>query len=344
MGLFNNRPQTAEGKTRVPLWFMRQAGRYHDHYQKLRTQHDFMTLCKNPPLAAEVTMGPIDSFGFDAAILFSDLLFPLENLGLGLTYEDGPPRLKNPLTPATLGQVSPRQNSQEFYSFQKKALELIRPRLPKKTDLLGFVGTPFTLYNYATAKDAQKSFAQFDPQLYEGFLKNLLPEVLTEMKAQASAGIDAICLFDSSTGLLKDSIANFKKLTLAPLSQLTQAFKKEYPQTKIVYYAKDVGLDHFCAIDDPHIDVLGIDWNVDLPQALTQLSSRYFIQGNFNPHSLLLPWPELLVKLEHFNEQVQKVKQFFPRWIMGLGHGVLQQTPEDNVLKTIEFCHRHLIY
>jgi uroporphyrinogen decarboxylase len=130
-----------------PVWFMRQAGRYHSHYQGIKKNSDFMTMCKNPELACEVTLGPIQDFGFNAAILFSDLLFPLEQLGMGLSYHSGPPTLEWHLEKVEdvqkLKVVSP---GKEFYKFQGDACKLLRERLPKDVTLLGFVGAPFTLY------------------------------------------------------------------------------------------------------------------------------------------------------------------------------------------------------
>jgi len=149
MGLFNDRLKNADGTTQVPVWFMRQAGRYHSHYQSIKKDSDFMTMCKNPKLACEITMGPIRDFNFDAAILFSDLLFPLEQLGLGLTYNPGPLLEFKLETPADLKKLKLIQESSAYYSFQKDATKLLRAELPATKSLLGFVGAPWTLYTYA---------------------------------------------------------------------------------------------------------------------------------------------------------------------------------------------------
>ena len=150
MTLFESREQTPEGKTKVPVWFMRQAGRYHNHYQGIKKNSDFMTMCKNPELAAEITMGPIDDFNFDAAILFSDLLFPLEQLNMGLSYHSGPPTLEwNMKDLESLNKLKVLEPSEKFYRFQADALRLLKEKLPHPKTLLGFVGAPFTLYTYA---------------------------------------------------------------------------------------------------------------------------------------------------------------------------------------------------
>src|SRR5690606_30645452 len=138
----------SQGKTRVPVWFMRQAGRYHHHYQNLKKSYDFMELCKVPELACEVTMGPIREFDFDAAILFSDLLFPLEELGTGLVYNPDP---KLELTISKLSDLDRLKQSgfsKDYYLFQKEACSLLKKSLPESKSLLGFVGAPCTLYAY----------------------------------------------------------------------------------------------------------------------------------------------------------------------------------------------------
>jgi len=136
---------------RPPVWFMRQAGRYHQHYQRLRARHEFIELCKNPELATAVTLGPIEDFGFDAAILFSDLLFPLEALGMGLSYAPAPALSWHLRSVADLARLHTGEQLVQQLQFQGEALQLIRRRLPPECGLIGFVGAPFTLYAYAVA-------------------------------------------------------------------------------------------------------------------------------------------------------------------------------------------------
>ncbi|MEI7670264.1 MAG: uroporphyrinogen decarboxylase family protein, partial [Pseudomonadota bacterium] len=201
MGLFSDRDINTDGKTQIPVWFMRQAGRYHSHYQKIKQKSDFMTMCKNPSIACEVTMGPIRDFNFDAAILFSDLLFPLEQLGMGLSYVSGPPTLQFKIEKLIdLKKCTITQPSSNFYNFQKEATELIKKELPSQKSLLGFVGAPFTLYTYAVEgshsgnlTDSKRGF--YDGR-FKGFCEMLIPELLSEMSLQAQGGADAICLFD----------------------------------------------------------------------------------------------------------------------------------------------------
>ena len=347
MGLFNDRNKNANGKTEVPVWFMRQAGRYHSHYQSIKKDSDFMTMCKDPVLACEITMGPIRDFNFDAAILFSDLLFPLEQLGLGLSYKIGPPTLDFRLENLSdLKKCKITTPSNEFYKFQKLASALIRTELPKSKTLLGFVGAPFTLYTYAVegshSGNLTSSKRGFYDGRFNGFLELLIPELLAEMYLQAEGGCDAICLFDTAVGEV--TLPDFKEFIIPVIKKITSEFKKKYPNKKIVYYSKLTHLNYLQAIEDKNIDVLGVDWRISLKDALKTLGSDYMIQGNIDPSYLHYDWPILEKKLVQFWGNLENAELPLDKWICGLGHGVLQQTPEENVKKTVQFSHDHFQY
>lgn len=346
MGLFTDRTKNANGKTEVPVWFMRQAGRYHSHYQNIKKDSDFMTMCKNPKMACEITMGPIRDFNFDAAILFSDLLFPLEQLGLGLTYNPGPLlefRIENP---SDLKKCKIIEDSKSYYQFQKEATVLLRKELPTNKSLLGFVGAPWTLYTYAVegshSGNLTSSKKGFYDGRFQGFLDLLLPNLLTEMSLQAEGGADAICLFDTAVGEL--TLPDFKEFILPALRLVTSEFKKLHPTKKIVYYSKLTHLNYLQAIEDKNIDVLGIDWRMSLSDSLKYLGKDYMIQGNFDPSYLHYEWPLLEKKLAQFWGDLNDKNLPLDKWICGLGHGVLQQTPELNVKKTVQYIHDHFHY
>jgi uroporphyrinogen decarboxylase len=328
MGIFENRGNT------LPVWFMRQAGRYHAHYQNIKKNSDFMTMCKNPQLATEVTMGPIEDFGFNAAILFSDLLFPLEQLGLGLSYHSGPPTLEWHLqTPEDLKKLKVQIPGQQFYKFQGDACSLLRQRLPQDVTLIGFVGAPFTLYTYAVEGSHAGNLVSAKQGLFdgrfEGFTKILLPEVLSEMVVQAQHGADAIALFDTAAGEL--SPADYQQLIVPKISWLLKAFKQQCPDKKIIYYSKHTQAAHIKALDLTHIDVIGVDWRCDLVEIQKLLPARMYIQGNLDPAWLHLPWELLEQKAKAYYQDLRERGLDFNRWIAGLGHGVLIQTPEENV-------------
>ena len=343
--IFENRIKN-DGKTNVPVWFMRQAGRYHDHYQNLKKSHNFMTLCKEPKLACEVTMGPIDEFNFDAAILFSDLLFPLEQLGTGLVYNPGPKLELTISKMEDLKRLKMSGHDKSYYKFQKDACTLLKETLPDTKTLLGFVGAPFTLYAYAVEGAHAGALVSSKTGLYDGrfdaLCEVMLPNVLGEMIMQAEGGADAMCIFDTAVGEL--TVKDYKNIVLPKLKWLTKEFKALYPDKKIIYYSKNTHYGHLDEIQDENIDVLGVDWRHDIADVLNRYGKDYYIQGNFDPCWLHLPWNECEVNLKEFYQNIVDKKADQSKWICGLGHGVLQFTPEENVKKTIEYIHKNFKY
>jgi len=350
MGLFNDR-KNVNGKTAVPVWFMRQAGRYHSHYQNIKKDSDFMSMCKIPQLACDVTMGPIQDFNFDAAILFSDLLFPLEQLSMGLSYKSGPPTLEYRVeNNEALKKLKYQNNSKDFYSFQKTACQLIRKNLPVEKTLIGFVGAPFTLYTYAVEGSHSGNLSSSKIGFYDGrfnaFMELLLPDVLEEMKQQAEGGAEAIALFDTAAGELM--VSDYQEFIIPRILYLTNEFKKTYPDKKIIYYSKLTHTHYLEALSTADsknsIDVLGIDWRMNLADTLNKFGNKYFIQGNIDPSYLHMPWPVLEKKLMALYEEVKNKNAPMNKWIMGLGHGVLQHTPESNVKNAVALIQDKFLY
>jgi uroporphyrinogen decarboxylase len=346
MGLFNDRLKQENGKSTIPVWFMRQAGRYHDHYQNIKKNSDFMTMCKNPELACEITMGPILEFGFDGAILFSDLLFPLEQLGMGLSYEAGPPQLGYKLESLNdLKKLHLLNSAEEFYSFQNKALINLKNRLPKNKTLLGFVGAPFTLYTYAVEGSHSGNLISSKKGLYdgrfEGFMDILMPQLEQNLLIQAEGGADALCLFDTAVGEL--DLPHFKTFVLPHLRKISKKFKFHFPDKKLVYYSKHTNLYYLREIQDDNIDVLGIDWRLNLAGTLNLLGKDYYIQGNLDPSLLHLPFEILKDKWLDLWNSVRE-NEFLEKWICGLGHGVLPLTPQENVKKSVNLIQTNFIY
>src|SRR6185437_12632834 len=193
-----------ENDSRPPVWLMRQAGRYHSHYQRLKERHSFMDLCRKPELACEVTMGPIRDFGFDAAILFSDLLFPLESMGTGLRYEPGPKLDRHLRSVEDLKWMKGGRDLAPELGFQAEALKKIRSELPAEKGLLGFVGGPLTLFCYAVegthSGDLASSKAGLSDGRYSGFTEKLLGLLAENMALQARGGADAIAILDTCAG------------------------------------------------------------------------------------------------------------------------------------------------
>ena len=310
-----------------PVWFMRQAGRYHDHYQALKKDHTFEELCKNPLLAAETAMGPINEFDFDVAILFSDILFPLEALGMDLSYNPGP-QFGLHLNEENANSLLVNQNPISFMNFQGEAIERTIERLPKEKSLIGFVGGPWTLISYAC--NINKDSRQINLNNFQiGLLDNVILPLLKEnIKLQLNAGAEVVMIFDSAAHQLDEEDFSIY------LEKTFNSLAKEFPN-KVGYYAKD-GINYETIIakqDDHEIDLagMGLDSNIDIRDYFKKTTNG-FVQGNFSEHFLTLPLEEFLPKLDIFiNQMSDLTPEDRAGWVCGLGHGVLKTTPQENV-------------
>jgi uroporphyrinogen decarboxylase len=323
-----------QNQGRPPVWFMRQAGRYHSHYQALRKQHSFIELCKKPEVACEATMGPIQDFGFDAAILFSDLLFPLEVMGMGLKYEEGPVLDWHLDSVAALGRLKGGAALCSGLEFQAEAIRLIRKRLPAEKGLLGFVGGPLTLFFYAVAGSHQGDLGPAREAMtdgrFEGFCEKLLDLLAENMALQARAGVDTVAVLDTCAGEIDPLL--YRERVVPVLDRLLQKFARLCPQTAVTYYSKGTGQEYWQSLVDLPIHCLGVDWRQDICTVLTRWSDRWAIQGNVDPQWLFLPPDELEKRLRQVFEKVRGLPaKARSGWVCGLGHGVLPKTPEGNV-------------
>jgi uroporphyrinogen decarboxylase len=326
-GLFQ-RALRGEDVAVPPIWLMRQAGRYHTPYQRLRARHSFVALCRTPELAAEVAMGPVLDFDFDAAILFSDLLFPLEALGFELSYDDGPPKLDGPLTFARLARFRPIEDAVSRLRFQHDAMQATRAQLPPGKGLIGFVGGPWTLFVYAVegTHAGPLARAKSSPDLYRAFADRMVPLLVENIRLQFEGGADVVMIFDTAAGELTPE--TFREVMTADLFALAQAFPE-----RLGYYAKRLRPDH---LDRGFTDApwagLGLDMGWDLAAALSASPRQGFVQGNFDPGLLQLSGPELEEAIDRFVEPISRLDTHARRgWICGLGHGVLPGTPERSV-------------
>lgn len=320
--------------SRPPVWFMRQAGRYHAHYQALRKKYSFIDLCKNPEVACEATLGPIRDFDFDAAILFSDLLFPLEAMGMGLRYEEGPQLDWHLKTPAQLDHLKSGGELASQLHFQAQAMQLIRKELPQSKGLLGFVGGPLTLFCYAVegthSGDLASSRLGLIDGRFVGFCERLRELLAQNMALQARAGADTIAVLDTCAGEFDPT--TFSSLVVPELRRLFSRFLELCPNTPITYYSKGSGPEHWQSLLDLPISCMGVDWRHDITKVLTEQGPHFAIQGNVDPAWLHLPERELETRLRAWFERVLTLPASARRgWVCGLGHGVLQRTPEANI-------------
>jgi uroporphyrinogen decarboxylase len=318
---------------RPPVWMMRQAGRYHSHYQSLKRYNDFISLCKDPQLAAETALGPIHDFNFDAAILFSDLLFPLEAMGMGLRYDPGPKLEFHLKSLADVARLQGGAECANFMHFQAEAMQLTRARLRADKGLIGFVGGPFTLYVYAAA-GSHEAAAEAVPGLtngiYDAFNDRLLDLLAHNMLLQSRAGAECIAVLDTAAGEIDAAL--FGQHVVPVLADLLARFRKLDATTPVTYYSRGTGPAYWDQLKDLPFQCLGIDWRHDMADVLKTYGDRWAIQGNVDPEWLHLPAAELELRLRDYFGKLKALPAATRRgWICGLGHGILQRTPEANV-------------
>ena len=314
---------------------MRQAGRYHAHYQRLRAVHSFDTICRTPELAAQVALGPIGDFDFDAAILFSDLLFPLDALGLRVSYDGGRPAVDGPLTLERLELFHPMEEALSRLAFQRDAVRLTRARLSPSKGLIGFIGGPWTLFVYADPDDETV-------RLYNAFAARIVPLLIESARQQLQAGADIVMMFDTAAGALPPDVYS------GDVARDVRAIATAHP-SKVGYYARDFSEAHQTAAGFGTIPLagVGLDMHRDLAAALRNANGlpavaprakAGFIHGNLNPPDLLLTGASLEQALERFVAPLRALDAETRRgWMCGLGHGVLPGTPEESVRRFVTF-------
>ena len=310
-----------------PIWLMRQAGRYHQHYQALRQKYSFMDLCKRPELAAEVALGPVLDFDFDAAILFSDLLFPLEALGMGLEYTDRGPQLGWSLDGRTISRLRSLENARPNLLFQGEAMRATRDRLRPDRSLIGFVGGPWTLFVYAVEGSHKGSLIRSKKllSLFPRFCESVVPLLAGNIELQLDNGAELVMIFDTAAGELPPGI--FEAAVVPQLQILAQIPTKG--TGRVGYYSKATQPAHFRhPLFTGGFAGVGIDHHWNMGEAL-DLFTHGFVQGNFDQALLFSERAELKKHLHRYLEPL--ADRATPGWVCGLGHGVLPGTPEENV-------------
>ncbi len=340
MGLYNQ-------DKHPPIWLMRQAGRYQSSYQEIRKSTTFTQMCKTPEIAAQLTLNAVEEFDFDAAILFSDILFPLVNLGLDLDFVDGKPVIKNLIQSAQDTQkIIINYKPTLDYEFQKTATIIIREKLAPDKTLIGFVGAPYTLYSYAC--NGMKS--SHNTNAKEGYLKNsfydLYPiiekELLCSITAQIKGGADTIAFFDSGVGDL--SHFDFIKYSNNALKPLLQKCKSMFPKIKILYYSKNTTLNQISVLPVEYIDIVGIDWRLNILEVLDKLPETIMVQGNIDPVLMTLDWIDALPYIMEYKNHLYSKRSLVKRVIVGLGHGVLQNAKENTVRNFIQYTRNNILF
>lgn len=309
-----------------PIWFMRQAGRYHSHYQELKKKYTFEQLCKNPELAAETALGPIRDFDFDASIYFNDILYPLEALGFDLEYSPGPilsPRLDDTF----LGNLKSLDEASSFLSFQKDAVKATRELLPKDKSLIGFIGGPWTLFTYAVecSHKGHMIDSKMNTDLFIKFSEVLLPLLNNCIKEQLLSGAEVVMIFDTSAGSL--STSHFQSFVVPAIEKLAKA-----NPGKVGYYAKETTHHQANLLKHLPLAGLGYDHRFSMKELLLEEDRSGFVQGNFDQTLLFADETNFKKYLASYLEPLKELTPTERKgWISGLGHGVLPKTPESNI-------------
>ena len=318
-----------------PIWLMRQAGRYLPEYRELRARAPtFLDFCYDPALAVEATLQPIRRFGFDAAILFSDILVIPDALGQRVTFETGDgPRLD------PIGDAEGVENLRHEPNWRRlapvfEALDRVKMALPKETALIGFCGAPWTVASYMIAgrgtsdQAPARLFAYRHPDLFARLIDRLVDASAEYLRRQFAAGADAAQIFDSWAGVLPP--AEFDRWCVRPIKAIAAKVRAGSPGARLIAFPRGAGtqLAKFGALAD--IDAIGLDTAADPGAAIAALPERLALQGNLDPLALVAGGRRL-------DEEIERVKRGFESraHIFNLGHGVLPETPIEHVERLV---------
>jgi uroporphyrinogen decarboxylase len=329
----------------TPIWIMRQAGRYLPEYRAVRGKADFLKMCKTPELAAEVTLQPIDILNVDAAILFSDILIPCEAMGQGLEFHEGKgpilgPPIRDNDTVSKLSVPDP----EDKMGFVMDAIRLLRKELADRVPLIGFAGAPLTTATYMIEGGTSKNFLNTkmmiyeNPGLYKTFMDKVTATITEYLKAQISAGAQAVQIFDTWGGIF--SPGDFREHALSYVKRIIKDLKdwmasENREQVPVIYFVGETaGLLE--EIKTSGADVYGVDWRINLDDAIKRIGDGAVVQGNLDPLSMFLPQEKIEERVKDVLSRASSAKGH----IFNLGHGVVPQTPPENVVALVEMVHR----
>ncbi len=319
----------------TPVWIMRQVGRYLPEYRKIRADVDFLTLTKTPDLAVEVTLQPIRRFGMDAAILFSDIMTPVEGMGVSLDFAPGPV-LEHPVR--SLAQVEALRipDPDESVPFVLETVRILSRELPDSAPLIGFAGAPFTLFCYLVQGRGSKTFAEAkgflfaEPEASRKLLEKLADTMIGYMGAQVRAGAKALMLFDSWAGLLAPEA--YKAFAFPAVQRVMQALR---PLDVPLVYFPNQGATLLETARDSGADVLGVDWRLPLSRAREILGPDLAVQGNLDPAALFASRDELGRQIDRVLAEAGSA----PGHVFNLGHGIERTTDPDAVAFLVDRVH-----
>jgi uroporphyrinogen decarboxylase len=323
---------------RTPVWMMRQAGRYLPEYRAIRQKVSFLDLCKNTDLAAEVSLQPHRILGVDAVIFFSDILIPVEAMGVSVALTDKGPEIANPIRTAQDAAALHVPDPASEVPFVGSILRKLRQELRDAVPLIGFAGAPWTLASYMVEGGGSKSFAEIkglafrEPRVLHQLLDKLAATVSSYLLFQIESGAQAIQLFDTWAGELNRS--DYEEFALPYTQKIFEAVGTRVP--RILYLNGCATILESMA--NSGADVLSIDWRISMAEARRRVGKRVALQGNLDPCLLLGPKERIVAKATEILVEAGPVGH-----ILNLGHGILPPTPVENARAFIEFAkgYRH---
>ncbi len=317
-----------------PVWFMRQAGRYMKQYRDIRAHAGILEICKRPDLAAQITLQPVEVLDVDAAIIFADLLLPVEPMGLKLKYLSGEgPHIDNPVRTTDDVDSLSISNTDDL-GYVGEAIQLVVRQLAGRVPVIGFVGAPFTLASYMIEGGPSKTFNRTKQMMYrdETLWRRLMGKLVDVLGpfaiGQVTAGARAIQVFDSWVGALgpDDYVRYVAPYSRALIERIRTA------SVPVIHFGTGAA-GFFRELHAAGGDVMGVDWRVNIDQAWMDISYRSAVQGNLDPGVLFAPLPELKMRVH----ELLKRTGSRPGHIFNLGHGILPETPVDHVRAVVDF-------
>lgn len=318
---------------RTPVWFLRQAGRYMQEYRDVRKHHTLVEICKQPELAAEVTITAAEKLGVDAAIIFADLLLPLEPMGLPFEFQAGEgPVVHHPVRTAA-DVVALRTDRAADLAYVAKAIEKVAAHFRDTLGIIGFCGAPFTLASYMIEGGGSRNYVHTKRMMYgdtpawSGLLDKLVAVLTEYCRLQVQAGADVIQIFDSWVGSL--SLSDYRDYAFAASKRLVRAVQ-ELGVPVIYFGVETAGL--LGAMAETGADVIGLDWRQPLDEGWHAVGHEHAVQGNLDPITLFAPLEVLELRVK----QILRAAAGRPGHIFNLGHGIIPETPVENVQAVVK--------
>ncbi len=320
---------------RTPIWIMRQAGRYLPEYRAVRAKADFLTMCKTPELAAEVTIQPVDIIGVDAAILFSDILVIPEAMGMHLEMNEGEgPVFPNPIRTVDDAKLLKKIDPTKELKYVLDAVSLTKKNLDNRVPLIGFSGSPWTLLTYMVEGKGSKNFSEVkkliynNPDLAHAILDKLSNTIADYLSAKIEAGCNAVQIFDTWGGILSQK--DFEEFSLRYVEKIISQIKRK--DEPVIFFAKGVhfGLEKMA---NSGANVLGLDWTMNLSEVRKVVGDKVALQGNLDP-------TVLYAKKDYIKKAVNDVLKSFGKGnghVFNLGHGVLPDIDPENVKALVKY-------